>query len=84
MLYSFQVKPFYEEFTQSFHLFCNNKSTDTQFQTKYLTEEIIPHDPRCKHFKDAIKKEIIALSSQNTSEIIQAKKVSKNATSVYG
>lgn len=43
---SFQAKPYYDEFSQNFHIFCFNKAANSHAQTGYLTEVIMPHDPR--------------------------------------
>lgn len=72
------------KFTQIFHAFFSSKSNDTQPQLEYLTEVIMPHDATSKNFTDAIKKEIVGLSCQNTWELISAKRVVENATVLYG
>lgn len=46
---------------------------------EYLTKLNMSHGSVSKHFTDAIGKEIVWLSSQNTWECIPAEKVPKNA-----
>lgn len=61
---TFQVKRFYEAYTQNLHIICTTTSTDTQFRTENLTEVIMLHDARSKNFTYAIKKLIRAFKSK--------------------
>lgn len=81
---SFQVKSFYEKFTQNFHLCGSSKSTGTQLKSEYLFKVIMTHETKHKIFTDKINKEIIGLSQQSARKFIFAKEVPKNVTILGG